>query len=195
MTAAFWDSRPSNKPCYADLKISRTEMKLSPTTIKSVDSSGNTSTTSIASSTAYTAPAPLFQPPNYSLPSPKSLSSDTGATTKAASPMTPTQVESLLEIISSVEAEAPIREQAGSENAREEEGGPQITGSSPLPEPSSIAILTSLFGWCLASPCPHIPHIHDCFSFWVPRLFCFYARNSECAIGYPSDTATAVGNR
>jgi hypothetical protein len=42
-------------------------------------------------------------------------------TTKAASPMTPTQVESLLEIISSVEAEAPIREQAGSENAREEE--------------------------------------------------------------------------
>jgi len=69
-------------------------MKLSPTTIKCVDSSGNTST---ASSTAYAVPAPLFQPPNYSLPSPKSLSSDTGATTKAASPMTPTQVESLLD--------------------------------------------------------------------------------------------------
>jgi hypothetical protein len=140
------------QPLLCQLKISRADMKLSPITIRCVDSSGNTSTTSTTSSTTYAVPAPLFQPPNYSLPSPKSLSSDTGATTKAASPMTPTQVESLLEIISSVEAEAPIREQAGSENAREEEGGPQITRSSPLPEPSSIAILTSLFGWSLAPP-------------------------------------------
>ena len=55
-------------------------------------------------------------------------------------------------IIASVEAEPSIREQAGSEIAREEE--PPITRSSPPPEPSPIAILTALFGWSLAPSAP-----------------------------------------
>jgi hypothetical protein len=69
--------------------------------------------------------------------------------------MTLTHVESLLEIISSVEAEAPIREQAGSENAREAlafppptfiaptsmhyipEAGPSFVGTVDSPSPPS----------------------------------------------------------
>jgi hypothetical protein len=61
-------------------------------------------------------------------------------------------VKSLLGITASVEAEPSIREQTGSEVAREEE--PPITRLSPLPEPSSTAILTSLFGWSLAPAAP-----------------------------------------
>src|SRR5712671_3468220 len=59
---------------------------------------------------------------------------------------------SLLGVIASVETEPPIREQAGSEHAGEEEA--PITRSSPPSEPSSTAILTSLFGWSLAPPAP-----------------------------------------
>lgn len=45
-------------------------------------------------------------------------------------------------------------------------------------------------------PCAPLPPTHDCFSFVVPRLFCCPTRNSQCqcAIVYPSDTETAVGN-
>jgi Rsm1-like len=57
-----------------------------------------------------------------------------------------------LGIIASVETKPSIREQAGSEHAGEEEA--PITRSSPPPEPSSTAILTSLFGWSLALPAP-----------------------------------------
>ncbi|KAF8501590.1 zf-C3HC-domain-containing protein [Russula emetica] len=67
-------------------------------------------------------------------------------------PLSSTQVKSLLGIIASVEAEPSVREQTGSEVAREEE--PPITRSSPPPEPSSAAILTSLFGWSLAPSVP-----------------------------------------
>ncbi len=63
-----------------------------------------------------------------------------------------TQVKSLLGIIASVETELSIREQTGTEGAREEE--PTITRSSPPPEPSSTAIITSLFGWSLVPSAP-----------------------------------------
>ncbi|KAH9987303.1 C3HC zinc finger-like-domain-containing protein [Russula compacta] len=65
-------------------------------------------------------------------------------------PLSSTQVKNLLGIIASVEAEPSIRGQAGPENAGEEESS--ITRSSPALEPSSTAILTSLFGWSLAPP-------------------------------------------
>ena len=61
-------------------------------------------------------------------------------------------MKSLLGVIACVEAEPSIREQTGSEVAREDE--PPITRSSPPPEPSSAAILTSLFGWSLAPSSP-----------------------------------------
>lgn len=61
-------------------------------------------------------------------------------------------MKNLLGIIASVEAEPSIREQTGSEIAREEEQ--PITRSSPPTEPSSTAILTSLFGWSLAPSAP-----------------------------------------
>ena len=64
-----------------------------------------------------------------------------------------TQLKSLLGVIASVGAEPSIREQTGSEVAREED--PPITRSSLPPEPSSTAILTSLFGWSLAPSTPH----------------------------------------
>ncbi|KAI9511817.1 C3HC zinc finger-like-domain-containing protein [Russula earlei] len=66
-------------------------------------------------------------------------------------PLSSTQVKSFLGVIASVEAEPSIREQTGSENGGEE---PPIPRSSPPPEPTSTAILTSLFGWSLASPMP-----------------------------------------
>jgi hypothetical protein len=37
--------------------------------------------------------------------------------------------------------------------------------------------------------------IYDCFSFLVPRILCFSARNSQCATLSPSDTTTIVGIR
>ena len=61
-------------------------------------------------------------------------------------------MKSLLGIIASVEAEPSIREQVGSEIARENE--PPITRLSPPPEPSPTAILTALFGWSLAPSSP-----------------------------------------
>ncbi|KAI0280840.1 C3HC zinc finger-like-domain-containing protein [Russula aff. rugulosa BPL654] len=67
-------------------------------------------------------------------------------------PLSSTQLKSLLGVIASVEAEPSIREQTESEVARED---PPITRSSPPPEPSSTAILTSLFGWSLAPSAPH----------------------------------------
>lgn len=65
-------------------------------------------------------------------------------------PLSSTQLKSLLGVIASVEAEPSIREQTGSEVARED---PPITRSPP-PQPSSTAILTSLFGWSLAPSAP-----------------------------------------
>ncbi|KAH9960906.1 C3HC zinc finger-like-domain-containing protein [Russula dissimulans] len=67
-------------------------------------------------------------------------------------PLSSAQVKNFLGIIASVETKPSIREQAGSEHAGEEEA--PITRSSPPPEPSSTAILTSLFGWSLALPAP-----------------------------------------
>jgi len=54
--------------------------------------------------------------------------------------------------MASVEAELSIREQTCSEVAREKEL--PITRSSPPPEPSSTAILTSVFGWSVAPSAP-----------------------------------------
>ena len=67
-----------------------------------------------------------------------------------------TQVKSLLAVITSVETEPSINEKAGSENAIEER---PIAGSPPTPEPSTAAIITSLFGWSLVPPVPSsLPH-------------------------------------
>ncbi|KAI0254991.1 C3HC zinc finger-like-domain-containing protein [Lactifluus subvellereus] len=68
-------------------------------------------------------------------------------------PLSSTQVQSLLVVIASVETERSINEKAGSENPTEER---PIAGSPPTPEPSSTAILTSLFGWSLVPPVPSL---------------------------------------
>jgi Rsm1-like len=62
-----------------------------------------------------------------------------------------TQVQSLLAVMASAEAEPHINEDTGSDISTEEQPIPAV--SRPL-EPSSTAILTSLFGWSLLPSVP-----------------------------------------
>ncbi|KAH9063901.1 zf-C3HC-domain-containing protein [Lactarius vividus] len=67
-------------------------------------------------------------------------------------PLSSTQVQGLLSVIASVGEESSAKENTGPA-----EEGPFIQKESPLPGPSSNAILTSLFGWSLVPSTSPLP--------------------------------------
>lgn len=80
-------------------------------------------------------------------------------------PLSSTQVRALLTVIASVGAESSATEKTGPENQTEDEGS-SIQRESPPPEPSSNAIVTSLFGWSLVSSVHPLPQSTASSPYW-----------------------------
>src|SRR6266581_5344943 len=121
-TQASKDHRP-------DTKRRTVGMRPFPLILRSGVLSGNTSTTSTASSTVFSAPAPPSPLRKSPSQSPKSRSSGTNAITKAASPTTPRFLESETGLIAKI---------------------------SPTPAPSSASPATCEYGSKIIPPSPDL---------------------------------------